>query len=68
MDLQAQRFEQISGQFLGELVELDPGDGQRVDEVGFGRGVDEGFGRVELGFEVVAVGAEFRAALGDVAQ
>jgi hypothetical protein len=33
-DLQPQRFGQLRCEFFGELVELDAGDGQGVDQVG----------------------------------
>lgn len=68
VDLQSECFEEGPSQFFGKLIDLDPGHGQRVDEIGVGRGLDARFGGVELGVEVVAAGAEFGAALVDVAQ
>jgi hypothetical protein len=59
--------EQRAGQVPGSALQFDLGHGHYVDQVRVGRVQDALFDLGELAFELLLLGAEFRAAFVDVA-
>ncbi|MFC7617313.1 hypothetical protein ACFQV2_31710 [Actinokineospora soli] len=66
-DLQAECFEESSGDVFGQVVELDGADGELIEQFWAGCVVDEVLDVGELLFERGAFGFEFGAAVVDVA-